>query len=152
MIHPFCAFNFLCFFVILTGFILLFGNLTSMWFRILSVFVECGYFALNCAKFQITQHSPVNHWYFNILFSFCCLIHLLFIFLQNTQSGPQPQSLYHSGPLSAPTPPNMAPGHTSPQGSYPIQGYSIHSHQGIPQTYPLSQLAQVWLQCSVPLK
>ncbi|KAM8877275.1 ataxin-2-like protein isoform 1-T1 [Synchiropus picturatus] len=65
---------------------------------------------------------------------------------QNTQSGPQPQSLYHSGPLSAPTPPNMPPGHTSPQGSYPIQGYSIHSHQGIPQTYPLGQIAQAHVQ------
>ncbi|KAM9426811.1 ataxin-2-like protein isoform 2-T2 [Pholidichthys leucotaenia] len=65
---------------------------------------------------------------------------------QNAQSGPQPQSLYHSGPLSAPTPPNMAPGHTSPQGSYPIQGYSIHSHQGIPPTYPLGQIAQAHVQ------
>ncbi|XP_034563740.1 ataxin-2-like protein isoform X1 [Notolabrus celidotus] len=65
---------------------------------------------------------------------------------QNAQSGPQPQSLYHSGPLSAPTPPNMTQGHTSPQGSYPIQGYSIHSHQGIPQTYPLGQLAQAHVQ------
>ncbi|XP_057682516.1 ataxin-2-like protein isoform X2 [Corythoichthys intestinalis] len=65
---------------------------------------------------------------------------------QSAQSGPQPQSLYHSGPLSAPTPPNMPPGHTSPQGSYPIQGYSIHSHQGIPPTYPLGQLAQAHVQ------
>ncbi|XP_020494723.2 ataxin-2-like protein isoform X1 [Labrus bergylta] len=65
---------------------------------------------------------------------------------QNAQSGPQPQSLYHSGPLSAPTPSNMPPGHTSPQGSYPIQGYSIHSHQGIPQSYPLGQLAQAHVQ------
>ncbi|TDG98047.1 hypothetical protein EPR50_G00214400 [Perca flavescens] len=65
---------------------------------------------------------------------------------QNAQSGPQPQSLYHSGSLSAPTPPNMPPGHTSPQGSYPIQGYSIHSHQGIPQTYPLGQIAQAHVQ------
>ncbi|XP_022598520.1 ataxin-2-like protein [Seriola dumerili] len=65
---------------------------------------------------------------------------------QNAQSGPQPQSLYHSGPLSAPTPPNMPPGHTSPQGSYPIQGYSIHSHQGIPPTYPLGQLTQAHVQ------
>ncbi|KAK5607162.1 hypothetical protein CRENBAI_006439 [Crenichthys baileyi] len=65
---------------------------------------------------------------------------------QNAQSGPQPQSLYHSGPLSAPTPPNMAPGHTSPQGSYPIQGYSIHSHQGLPPAYPLGQLAQAHVQ------
>ncbi|XP_034050412.1 ataxin-2-like protein isoform X2 [Thalassophryne amazonica] len=65
---------------------------------------------------------------------------------QNAQSGPQPQSLYHSGPLSAPTPPNMPPGHTSPQGSYPLQGYSIHSHQGIPPTYPLGQIAQAHVQ------
>ncbi|XP_068160904.1 ataxin-2-like protein isoform X2 [Antennarius striatus] len=65
---------------------------------------------------------------------------------QNAQSGPQPQSLYHSGPLSAPTPPNMPPGHTSPQGSYPIQGYSIHGHQGIPPTYPLGQIAQAHVQ------
>uniref|UniRef100_A0A8C6LKE2 LsmAD domain-containing protein n=1 Tax=Nothobranchius furzeri TaxID=105023 RepID=A0A8C6LKE2_NOTFU len=69
---------------------------------------------------------------------------------QNAQSGPQPQSLYHSGPLSAPTPPNMAPGHTSPQGSYPIQGYSIHSHQGIPPTYPLGQIAQAHVQGAMP--
>ncbi|KAJ8414173.1 hypothetical protein AAFF_G00050430 [Aldrovandia affinis] len=62
---------------------------------------------------------------------------------QSAQSGPQPQSLYHSGPLSAPTPPNMPPGHTSPQGSYPLQGYSLHGHQPIPHTYPsLGQLAQ----------
>ncbi|KAM9837052.1 ataxin-2-like protein [Aulostomus maculatus] len=65
---------------------------------------------------------------------------------QNAQSGPQPQSLYHSGPLSAPTPPNMPPGHTSPQGSYPIQSYSIHSHQGIAPTYPLGQIAQAHVQ------
>ncbi|XP_026206640.1 ataxin-2-like protein isoform X2 [Anabas testudineus] len=65
---------------------------------------------------------------------------------QTPQSGPQPQSLYHSGPLSAPTPPNMPPGHTSPQGSYPLQGYSIHSHQGIPPTYPLGQIAQAHVQ------
>ncbi|KAI1896357.1 hypothetical protein AGOR_G00093960 [Albula goreensis] len=62
---------------------------------------------------------------------------------QSAQSGPQPQSLYHSGPLSAPTPPTMPPGHTSPQGSYPLQGYSLHGHQPIPHTYPsLGQLAQ----------
>ncbi|XP_053196908.1 ataxin-2-like protein [Scomber japonicus] len=65
---------------------------------------------------------------------------------QNAQSGPQPQSLYHSGPLSAPTPPNMPPGHTSPQGSYPIQGYSLHSHQGIQPSYPLGQIAQAHVQ------
>ncbi|XP_036408416.1 ataxin-2-like protein isoform X1 [Megalops cyprinoides] len=62
---------------------------------------------------------------------------------QSAQSGPQPQSLYHSGPLSAPTPPNMPPGHSSPQGSYPLQGYSLHGHQPIPHTYPsLGQLTQ----------
>ncbi|KAF3704451.1 Ataxin-2-like protein [Channa argus] len=65
---------------------------------------------------------------------------------QNAQSGPQAQTLYHSGPLSAQTPPNMPPGHTSPQGSYPIQGYSIPSHQGIGPTYPLGQLAQAHVQ------
>ncbi|KAM4623716.1 ataxin-2-like protein [Polymixia lowei] len=65
---------------------------------------------------------------------------------QSGQSGPQPQSLYHSGPLSAPTPPNMPPGHTSPQSSYPIQGYSIHGHQSIPHTYPLGQMAQAHVQ------
>ncbi|XP_008299523.1 ataxin-2-like protein isoform X4 [Stegastes partitus] len=65
---------------------------------------------------------------------------------QNAQSGQQPQPLYHSGPLPAPTPPNMPPGHTSPQGSYPIQGYSIHGHQGIPATYPLGQIAQAHVQ------
>ncbi|XP_035259846.1 ataxin-2-like protein isoform X1 [Anguilla anguilla] len=62
---------------------------------------------------------------------------------QSAQSGPQPQSLFHSGPLSAPTPPNMPPGHSSPQGSYPIQGYSLHGHQHIPSAYSsLGQLAQ----------
>ncbi|KAJ8245885.1 hypothetical protein GJAV_G00261340 [Gymnothorax javanicus] len=62
---------------------------------------------------------------------------------QSAQSGPQPQSLFHSGPLSTPTPPNMPPGHSSPQGSYPLQGYSLHGHQHIQPTYPsLGQLAQ----------
>ncbi|XP_018620104.1 ataxin-2-like protein isoform X1 [Scleropages formosus] len=60
---------------------------------------------------------------------------------QSAQAGPQAQSLY--GPLSAPTPPNMPPGHTSPQGSYPLQGYSLHGPQPIHHTYPsLGQLAQ----------
>ncbi|KAJ8332090.1 hypothetical protein SKAU_G00429230 [Synaphobranchus kaupii] len=37
----------------------------------------------------------------------------------------------------------MPPGHTSPQGSYPLQGYSLHGHQPIPHSYPsLSQLTQ----------
>uniref|UniRef100_A0A096MGL8 Ataxin-2-like protein n=1 Tax=Poecilia formosa TaxID=48698 RepID=A0A096MGL8_POEFO len=69
---------------------------------------------------------------------------------ENAQSGPQPQSLYHSGPLSAPTPPNMPPGHTSPQGSYPLQGYSIHSHQGLPPAYTLGQLTQAHVQGAMP--
>ncbi|XP_062381636.1 ataxin-2-like protein isoform X2 [Sardina pilchardus] len=66
---------------------------------------------------------------------------------QTGQSGPQPQSLYHSGPLSAPTPPNLPPGHSSPQASYPLQGYSLHGHQGIPHTYTsLGQIAQAHVQ------
>ncbi|XP_051968588.1 ataxin-2-like protein [Xyrauchen texanus] len=60
---------------------------------------------------------------------------------QSGQTGPQP--LYHSGPLSAPTPPTLLPGHSSPQTSYPLQGYSLHRHQPMPHTYPaLSQLTQ----------
>ncbi|KAK1794408.1 hypothetical protein P4O66_011288 [Electrophorus voltai] len=60
-----------------------------------------------------------------------------------TQSGPQPQSLYHSGPLSAPTPPTLAPGHTSPQASYALQGYGMHPPQAIPHSYPsLGQITQ----------
>ncbi|CAL8284490.1 unnamed protein product [Merluccius merluccius] len=65
---------------------------------------------------------------------------------QNPQGGPQPQSLYHSGPMQAPTPPNMPPGHTSPQASYPMQGYSIHAHQGMPHPYPLGQITQAHVQ------
>ncbi|KAG7277590.1 hypothetical protein CRUP_013908 [Coryphaenoides rupestris] len=65
---------------------------------------------------------------------------------QNPQGGPQPQSLYHSGPMPAPTPPNMPPGHTSPQASYPMQGYSIHGHQGMPHSYPLGQITQAHVQ------
>ncbi|XP_030610256.1 ataxin-2-like protein isoform X1 [Archocentrus centrarchus] len=68
---------------------------------------------------------------------------------QNAQSGPQPQSLYHSGPLSAPTPPNMPPGHTSPQGSYSIPGYSIHGHQAISPAYNLGQIAQAHVQGAI---
>uniref|UniRef100_A0A8C8HKK8 LsmAD domain-containing protein n=1 Tax=Oncorhynchus tshawytscha TaxID=74940 RepID=A0A8C8HKK8_ONCTS len=60
------------------------------------------------------------------------------------QGGPQPQSMYHSGPLPAPTPPNMPPGHSSPQASYPMQGYSLPTHQPMAQHYPgLGQLTQV---------
>uniref|UniRef100_A0A674C399 Ataxin 2-like n=2 Tax=Salmoninae TaxID=504568 RepID=A0A674C399_SALTR len=59
------------------------------------------------------------------------------------QGGPQPQSMYHSGPLPAPTPPNMPPGHSSPQASYPMQGYSLPTHQPMAQHYPgLGQLTQ----------
>ncbi|XP_076853081.1 LOW QUALITY PROTEIN: ataxin-2-like protein [Brachyhypopomus gauderio] len=61
---------------------------------------------------------------------------------QSAQSGPQPQTLYHSGPLSAPTPPNLPPGHSSPQASYPLQSYSLPGHQ-LPHPYqslgPLTQ-------------
>ncbi|KAM9457923.1 ataxin-2-like protein isoform 2-T2 [Clarias gariepinus] len=62
---------------------------------------------------------------------------------QSGQSGPQPQALYHSAPLSAPTPPNLPPGHSSPQASYPIQGYSLPGHQPLPHPYTsIGQLTQ----------
>uniref|UniRef100_A0A3B4EF86 LsmAD domain-containing protein n=1 Tax=Pygocentrus nattereri TaxID=42514 RepID=A0A3B4EF86_PYGNA len=60
---------------------------------------------------------------------------------QTPQSGPQ--SLYHSAPLSAATPPNLPPGHSSPQASYSLQGYGLHGPQAITHTYSaLGQLAQ----------
>ncbi|KAI4902248.1 hypothetical protein NFI96_020302 [Prochilodus magdalenae] len=66
---------------------------------------------------------------------------------QSGQSGPQPQALYHSGQLPAPTPPNMPPGHSSPQASYPLQGYSLPGHQTLPHPYSsLSQLTQAHVQ------
>ncbi|XP_076857071.1 ataxin-2-like protein isoform X2 [Brachyhypopomus gauderio] len=66
---------------------------------------------------------------------------------QTPQSGPQPQSLYHSGPLSAPTPPTLAPGHSSPQASYALQGYGMHPSQAIQHSYAgLSQIAQAHVQ------
>uniref|UniRef100_A0A8C7UHR3 LsmAD domain-containing protein n=1 Tax=Oncorhynchus mykiss TaxID=8022 RepID=A0A8C7UHR3_ONCMY len=72
---------------------------------------------------------------------------LMISFSISAQSGPQTQSLYHSGALSAPTPSNMPPGQTSPQGSFPLQGYSLHGHQGIPHTYPgLGQITQAHVQ------
>uniref|UniRef100_A0AAZ3QJ93 LsmAD domain-containing protein n=1 Tax=Oncorhynchus tshawytscha TaxID=74940 RepID=A0AAZ3QJ93_ONCTS len=72
---------------------------------------------------------------------------LMISFSISTQSGPQTQSLYHSGALSAPTPSNIPPGQTSPQGSFPLQGYSLHGHQGIPHTYPgLGQITQAHVQ------
>ncbi|XP_051987976.1 ataxin-2-like protein isoform X2 [Xyrauchen texanus] len=56
---------------------------------------------------------------------------------QSGQSGPQ--SLYHSGPLSAPTP----PGHSSPQASFSLQGYSLPGHQPLPHPYSsIGQLTQ----------
>uniref|UniRef100_A0A667WY88 Ataxin 2-like n=1 Tax=Myripristis murdjan TaxID=586833 RepID=A0A667WY88_9TELE len=62
---------------------------------------------------------------------------------QSSQGGPQPQSIYHSGGLSAPTPPNLPPGHSSPQASYPMQGYSLPAHQAMPHGFPaISQLTQ----------
>ncbi|XP_060757800.1 ataxin-2-like protein isoform X3 [Neoarius graeffei] len=62
---------------------------------------------------------------------------------QSGQSGPQPQTLYHSAPLSAPTPPNLPPGHSSPQASYPLQGYSLPGHQPLPHPYSsIGQLTQ----------
>ncbi|XP_028841673.1 ataxin-2-like protein isoform X2 [Denticeps clupeoides] len=70
---------------------------------------------------------------------------------QSGQSGPQPQSLFHSGPLSAPTPPNLPPGHSSPQASYPIQGYSLQGHQPLPHQYPsLGQLTQAHVSNALP--
>lgn len=63
---------------------------------------------------------------------------------QSSQSGPQPQSMFHSGGLSAPTPPNLPPGHSSPQASYTMQGYSLPTHQPLPHGFPsISQLTQV---------
>lgn len=63
---------------------------------------------------------------------------------QSNQGGPQPQSMFHSGGLSAPTPPNLPPGHSSPQASYTMQGYSLPTHQPLPHGFPsISQLTQV---------
>ncbi|CAJ1076466.1 ataxin-2-like protein isoform X2 [Xyrichtys novacula] len=62
---------------------------------------------------------------------------------QSNQGGPQPQSMFHSGGLSAPTPPNLPPGHSSPQASYTMQGYSLPAHQPLPHGFPsISQLTQ----------
>ncbi|XP_078124827.1 ataxin-2-like protein isoform X1 [Sander vitreus] len=62
---------------------------------------------------------------------------------QSNQAGPQPQSMFHSGGLSAPNPPNMQPGHSSPQASYTMQGYSLPTHQPLPHGFPsISQLTQ----------
>ncbi|XP_078140802.1 ataxin-2-like protein [Centroberyx gerrardi] len=62
---------------------------------------------------------------------------------QSNQGGPQPQSMYHAAGLSAPTPPNLQPGHSSPQASYPLQGYSLPTHQALAHGFPsISQLTQ----------
>ncbi|XP_071321241.1 ataxin-2-like protein isoform X2 [Trachinotus anak] len=62
---------------------------------------------------------------------------------QSSQGGPQPQSMFHSGGLSAPTPPNLPPGHSSPQASYTMQGYGLPTHQQLPHGFPsISQLTQ----------
>ena len=52
--------------------------------------------------------------------------------------------MFHSGGLSAPTPPNLQPGHSSPPASYTMQGYSLPTHQALPHGFPsISQLTQV---------
>lgn len=52
--------------------------------------------------------------------------------------------MFHSGGLSAPTPPNLPPGHSSPQASYTVQGYSLPGHQPLPHGFPsIGQLTQV---------
>ncbi|XP_037333190.2 ataxin-2-like protein isoform X1 [Pungitius pungitius] len=62
---------------------------------------------------------------------------------QSNQVGPQPQSMFHSGGLQAPAPPNMQPGHSSPQASYAMQGYSLPGHQPLPHGFPsIGQLTQ----------
>ncbi|XP_035510655.1 ataxin-2-like protein [Morone saxatilis] len=62
---------------------------------------------------------------------------------QSSQAGPQPQSMFHSGGLSAPTPPNLQPGHSSPQATYTMQGYSLPTHQPLPHGFPsIGQLTQ----------
>ncbi|XP_074553237.1 ataxin-2-like protein isoform X2 [Halichoeres trimaculatus] len=66
---------------------------------------------------------------------------------QSNQGGPQPQSMFHSGGLSAPTPPNLPPGHSSPQASYTMQGYSLPTHQALQHGFPsISQLTQAHVQ------
>ncbi|KAM4531695.1 ataxin-2-like protein isoform 2-T2 [Odontesthes bonariensis] len=63
---------------------------------------------------------------------------------QASQGGPQPQSMFHSGGLSAPTPPNLQPGHSSPQASFTMQGYSLPTHQALPHGFAsISHLTQI---------
>ncbi|XP_030592346.1 ataxin-2-like protein isoform X2 [Archocentrus centrarchus] len=62
---------------------------------------------------------------------------------QVSQGGSQAQSLFHSAGLSAPTPPNLPPGHGSPQASYTMQGYSLPTPQQLSHGFPsISQLTQ----------
>ncbi|KAG7233737.1 hypothetical protein INR49_006658 [Caranx melampygus] len=62
---------------------------------------------------------------------------------QSSPAGPQPQSMFHSGGLTAPTPANLPPGHSSPQASYAVQGYGLPTHQPLPHGFPsISQLTQ----------
>ncbi len=64
--------------------------------------------------------------------------------IQSSQAAPQPQSVFHSGCLSAPTPPNLPPGHSPPQASYTMQGFSLSTHQPLSHGFPpISQLPQV---------
>lgn len=63
---------------------------------------------------------------------------------QVSQGASQPQSLFHSGGLSAPTPPNLPPGHGSPQAAYAMQGYGLPTAQQLTHGFPsISQLTQV---------
>lgn len=68
----------------------------------------------------------------------------LLLLPQSSPAGPQPQSMFHSGGLTAPTPPNLQPGHSSPQASYTMQGYGLPGHQALPHGFPsIGQLSQV---------
>lgn len=50
-----------------------------------------------------------------------------------------PPSMFHSGPLSTPTP----PGHASAQTPYPVQGYSLNPHQTLAHGFTsISQITQ----------
>ncbi|CAM9181934.1 unnamed protein product, partial [Lampetra planeri] len=65
---------------------------------------------------------------------------------QSSPAAPQPQAMFHSGALAAPTPPNLPPGHSSPQASF-MQGYNLPAHQPLPHAFPaISQLTQAHVQ------
>ncbi|KAJ3600271.1 hypothetical protein NHX12_031257 [Muraenolepis orangiensis] len=56
---------------------------------------------------------------------------------QSGQGAPQAHALYHTGQLSG------APGHSSPQAAFSMQGYSLPPHQNLPHSFTqISQLAQ----------